>query len=135
MIDYPSMITRHTAAVAGVIGCSALLLAGCASAPSFSEDEKQQMRDSASGYQQAVLEDLVVTEAEYRDAVDATRGCLQDKGFGVGPLVEQNGNQLGFQSSYSGDGPPSDQIMQACDDEFMTEIGPIWVSQRMPLTS
>lgn len=120
--------------VVGTLGCAALLLVGCTFAPSFSEDEKAEMRDTTSQYQRAVLEDLVVAEAEYRDAVDATRECLQDKGFGVGPITEQDGNQLGFQSSYSGDGPPSDQIMQACDNEFMTDVGPIWASQQTPLT-
>jgi hypothetical protein len=114
--------------------CTAFLLAGCAIAPSFSQDEKRQMRDSASVYQQAVLEDLVVTESEYRDAVDATRDCVQDKGWGVGPLTEQDGNQLGFQSSYSGDAPPANEEMQACNNEFVSQVGPIWVSQRAPLT-
>jgi hypothetical protein len=120
---------------AAAVSCAALLLVGCSLPPSFSEDEKIEMRDTTSKYQRAVLEDLVVTEAEYRDAVAASRDCLQDKGFGVGPITEHDGNQIGFQSSYSGDGPPSDQLMQGCDDEFMTEIGPIWVSQRTPLTS
>lgn len=120
--------------VAGVLGTT-LALGGCSLPPSFSEDEKREMRDSASGYQQAVLEDLVVTETEYRDAIDATRACLQDKGFGVGPTTEQDGNQLGFESSYSGEGPPSNRIMRACDEEFMTAVGPIWVSQQTLLTS
>jgi hypothetical protein len=62
-------------------------------------------------------------------------GHLQDEGFGVGPMTEQDGHQLGFQSSYGGDGRPSDQIMKACDEGFLTEVGPIWVSQRTPLTS
>lgn len=120
---------------AAVMSCAALLLIGCSIPPSFSEEEKREMRDTTSQYQRAVLEDLVVTEAEYRDAVAATRNCLQDKGFGVGPITEQDGNQIGFQSSYSGDGPPSDHIMRGCDEGFMTEVGPIWVSQRTPLTN
>jgi hypothetical protein len=123
---------KRTAAAAG---CAALLLAGCAITPSFSEEEKRQMRDNTSAYQQVVLEDLVVTETEYRDAVDATRDCLRDKGWGVGPLTEQDGNQFGFQSSYSGDAPPANEEMQACENEFMAQVGPIWVSQRTPLTS
>jgi hypothetical protein len=128
------MDDRSRFALAGVVGCGALLLVGCSFAPSFSEDEKRQMRDSTSEYQRAVLEDLGVTETEYRDAVGATRDCLQGKGFGVGPITEQDGNQLGFQSSYSGDGPPTDQLMQSCYDEFMTQVGPVWVSQRTPLS-
>ncbi|MFJ6002957.1 hypothetical protein [Arthrobacter sp. NPDC092385] len=119
--------------VAGIMGCTALL-AGCAIAPSFSEDEKLDMRDSTSEYQRAVLEDLIVTETEYRDAVDATRLCLQDRGWGVGPLEQQDGDQLGFTSSYSGESGPPDEDMQACNEEFMTQVAPIWVSQRTPLT-
>jgi hypothetical protein len=121
--------------VAGALGCAALLPVGCSFAPSFSENEKIGMRDTTSQYQRVVLKDLVVTEAEYRRAVNATRDCLQDEGFGVGPMTEQDGNQLGFQSSYGGHGRPSDQIMKACDEGFLTEVGPIWVSQRTPLTS
>lgn len=110
-----------------------LVLTGCTFAPSFSEDEKLDMRDSTSGYQQAVLQDLVVTETEYREAVDATRTCLQDKGSGVG-TIEQDGQQLGFTSSYSGENGPSNEDMQACNDEYMAQIGPTWVSQRAQLT-
>ncbi|WP_104117694.1 hypothetical protein [Arthrobacter sp. B1805] len=116
-------------------GCAALMLSGCAIAPSFSEDRKREMRDSASSYQQAVLKDLVVTETEYRDAIDAARTCIQDAGWGVGPIELQDGNQLGFTSSYSGDAPPADDVMQACYDEFMMPVGSIWVSQRTKLTS
>lgn len=114
--------------------CATLLLTGCAIAPSFTDGEKREMRETTSDYQQAVLEDLVVTETEYRDAVDELRSCVQDKGWGVGPLEEHDGNQLGFQSSYGGENAPSNEDGQACDDEFMTQVGPIWVSQRTPLT-
>lgn len=125
---------KDRAFIVGTLSCAALLLIGCSIPPSFSEEEKREMRDTTSQYQRAVLEDLVVTEAEYRDAVTALRDCIQDGGFGV-ESITQDGNQLGFQSSYSGDNPPSDQIMKACDNEFITQIGPVWVSQRMPLTS
>lgn len=91
------------------------------------------MRDDASGYQQAVLDDLVVSEAEYRDAIDAMRSCVEDKGWGVGP-IEQDGNQLGFQSSYSGDNGPSNDDMHACTNEYLASVGPIWSSQRTALT-
>lgn len=78
------------------------------------------MRETPSEYQQAVLEDLVVTETEYRDAVDELRSSVQDKGWGVGPLEEHDGNQLAFQSSYEGEYAPSNEDIPACDDEFIT---------------
>ncbi|MHA7143564.1 hypothetical protein ACX80U_02490 [Arthrobacter sp. TmT3-37] len=114
------------------VGWAALLLTGC-TVPSFSEDEKLEMRESASGFQKAILEDLVVTATEYRDAVGATRACVQEKGWGVGP-IEQDGKQLGFQSSFTGDGPPADDVTRDCYDEYLTFVGSIWVSQRTPLT-
>lgn len=110
------------------VGWAALLLTGC-TVPSFSEDEKLEMRDSAGAFQGAILEDLVVSATEYRDAVGATRACVQDKGWGVGP-IEQDGKQLGLQSSFTGDGPPSDDVMRDCYDEYLTFVGSIWVSQR-----
>jgi hypothetical protein len=61
------------------------------------------------------------------------RGRMLPWERGGGPL-EQNDNQLGFQSSYGGANGPSDENMQACYDEFMTQVGPIRVSQRTPLT-
>jgi hypothetical protein len=92
------------------------------------------MRDTISQYQRAVLEDLVVTEAEYRDSVDALRDCIQDAGWIVDEIT-QDGNHLGFQSSYSGDNPPARERMSACESQFITQIGPIWASQRTTLTS
>lgn len=112
----------------------ALLLVGCTYVQSLSEDEKIEMRDATSEYQRAVLEDLVVTETEYREAIDAQRACIvEEKGWGVDP-IEQNGNQLGFQSSYSGPSGPADDRFRFCLDEYMSEIGPIWASQRELLT-
>ncbi|THJ65762.1 hypothetical protein E8P82_10750 [Arthrobacter echini] len=115
-----------------LLGCAVVVSTGCA--PSFSEVEKRDMRDTKSDYQRAVLDDLVVSEAEYRNAVDATRDCLQDKGFGVGG-VEQDGNQLGFSSSYDGPHAASEGAMQACHDEYLNQVAAVWVSQRISLTS
>lgn len=102
--------------------------------PSFSKEEKLELRDASSVYQQDVLEDLVVTESEYRDAVDRTRSCVQDKGWGVGPIEKHDGNQLGFQSSYTGDDEPTDEEMRVCYSEFLDPVARLWVSQRKPLT-
>jgi hypothetical protein len=89
----------------GMVAAALRALAGCLMPPSFTEEEKRELRDSASAYQQDVLEDLVVTESEYRDAVDRTRSCVQDKGWGVGPIEKHDGNQLGFTASYTGGCP------------------------------
>lgn len=113
-------------------GIVVLILTGCANY--LSENEKREMREASSEYQQVALEDLQVSEAEYRDAVDKTHSCVKDKGFGVGPIVLSDGDQLGFTSSSNGsDGPSSDE-MEACYAEYLNQIGRIWVSQGNSLT-
>ncbi|WP_247826507.1 hypothetical protein [Arthrobacter antioxidans] len=47
---------------------------------------------------------------------------------------QQDGRQLGFQSSYSGDDGPTSEDIQACYDEHLTQVGSIWASQRTSLT-
>ncbi|WP_394253052.1 hypothetical protein [Arthrobacter pityocampae] len=118
----------------GTIAAASLVLAGCSVPPSFTEAEKRELRDSASAYQQDVLEDLVVTESEYRDAVDRTRSCVQDKGWGVGPIEKHDGNQLGFTSSSTGGNHPDDKEMRACYSEFLDPVVHVWLSQRDSLT-
>ncbi len=118
----------------GTLAAASLVLAGCLVPPSFIEAEKRELRDSASAYQQDALEDLVVTESEYRDAVARTRSCVQDKGWGVGPIEENDGNQLGFTASSTGDDQPDDKEMRACYSEFLDPVARMWVSQRQSLT-
>lgn len=125
------MLSRFTAAVV-VVG-TAFFLPGCSYVQSLSEDEKIEMRENTSEYQRAVLDDLAVTETEYRDAIDAQRECIQAAGWGV-DVLEQKGNQLGFQTSYSGPTAPDDDKRKACANEYISEVGAIWASQREPLT-
>jgi hypothetical protein len=117
----------------GTIAAASLVLVGCLVPPSFTEAEKRELRDSVSAYQRDVLEDLVVTESEYRDAVERTRSCVQDKGWGVGPIEKHDGNQLGFTASYTGDDGPTDEEMWVCYSEFMDPVARVWVSQRESL--
>lgn len=89
---------RVPAAVAALLA-AALLLSGCASTkkPESPAERTTIYGFPLSDYQRKVLADGVVTDAEYRAAVEAQRGCVIREGFQAGDITRQtDGVQLTF---------------------------------------
>jgi hypothetical protein len=115
-------------------------LSGCAVAPwnQLSDEEKTELRDGSSAYQQRILDDLHVSEDEYRQAVQDAHDCVRDAGAVPDPIEILDGDQLGFSFSITAPSeaeaaPISDQA-EACTPEYLDAIGRIWVSQGSKLT-
>lgn len=115
------------------------LLAGCSVLPVnvLTEDQRIELRDAASQYQQLVLADLFVDEAEYRQAMNDWHSCVGSAGAEPS-AVKQDGNQLGFDFSIEA---PTDTEVAAihasadiCLPEYFDAIGRVWVSQDTKLT-
>ena len=111
-----------------------LLLAGCSVSPfnGLTDDQRTELRDGASEYQQLVLADLYVDEAEYRQSVDDWHGCVGAAGAEASPIAH-SGNQLSF--DYSIEAPNDTElaaiqtVADACLPEYSDAIGRVWVSQ------
>jgi hypothetical protein len=128
----------RTLALVPVLG-AITLLAGCSVSPFnvLSDDQRTELRDGSSSYQQDVLADLVVDEVEYRQAMADWHGCVGSAGAEPSEVV-QTGNQLGF--DYSIEAPTDTERVRiqtsadACLPEHFDAIGRVWVSQGTTLS-
>ena len=116
-----------------------LALSGCSVSPlnALTDDQRGELRDDASMYQQLVLSDLYVDETEYRQSVDDWHDCVTSAGADASE-IGQRGNQLSFDYSIEA---PTDAMLattqtaaDACLPEFYDAIGRVWVSQGTKLT-
>lgn len=103
----------------------------------FDEDQKRDLRDGASEYQQALLSDLHVTEDEYRQAVEDHKDCVSAAGA-IPDEIMADGRNLSFE--YSVTAPTTREVdstmrdADACIPEYVDTVGRIWISQGTPLT-
>jgi hypothetical protein len=112
-----------------VVGTLALvaLLAGCATSQEglgnpFRADFDQAMA-KASDYQRSILEDYEITDAEYADARDEFKRCLEDAGFDV-TLHEQGTRMEGIEE---GQEEAADAALVRCMDESLVEVEPLYL--------
>jgi hypothetical protein len=115
------------------------LLAGCSVSPfnTLDDDQRRELRDGASAYQQLVLTDLHVDEAEYRQSIDDWYGCVTSAGADASELV-QRGDELSFDYSIEAATEAmlatTQAAADACLPEYYDAIGRVWVSQGTKLT-
>jgi hypothetical protein len=128
----------RTWALVPVLG-AIVLLAGCSVSPFnvLSDEQRIDLRDGASAYQQEVLADLVVDEAEYRQAMSDWHGCVASAGAEASEIT-QNGQQLGFEYSVEAANEDALALIQApadaCLPEYFDVISRVWVSQETKLS-
>lgn len=121
--------------VLGVIA----LLAGCSVSPFnvLSDEQRIDLRDGASAYQQEVLADLIVDETEYRQAAEDWHSCVSSSGADPSD-VTTDGIQLAFDytiEAATGSAVASIQtVADACLPEYFDAIGRVWVSQGTKLS-
>jgi hypothetical protein len=115
------------------------LLAGCSVSPfnTLDDDQRRELRDGASAYQQLVLTDLHVDEAEYRQSIDDWHDCVTSAGADASELV-QRGDELSFDYSIEAATEAMLATTQAAADAclpgYYDAIGRVWVSQGTKLT-
>ena len=124
-----------------LVGCvlplvAVVLLAGC-SLKALNDTQRAELRDGTSGYQQRVLEDLIVSESEYRQSVVDWRECVLASGAAASE-IEENDNTLSF--GYTVERPTEAELnainlaADACLTDYHDAIGRVWVSQGAELT-
>lgn len=78
---------------------AAATLTGCSAAEQPSSTDHSLAPDS-EGFQEKILEDGTVTDAEYRVAVEAVKACMDGHGWNTSPLtLSSNGFSLNFSVS------------------------------------
>jgi len=104
----------------------------CASPPTSARpDLAERWRASASEYQRDVLDDGVVSDDEYQQAVSDTAGCMQGAGFDTGPIRDvPDGVRKDFVVSpgASSDADP-DAAWGRCWDEFLVAVESVYLAQ------
>lgn len=110
-----------------------LIAAGCATGAS----PRASVPEGTSDFQRRLLADGVVTDAEYRQAVEATRECVEADGWETSEIrVGSSGWDLGFGLVFEGDHDPTaaDASYDRCSEEHQSEV--YWVyaqSQVVPV--
>ncbi|MCL2454028.1 MAG: hypothetical protein FWD18_01810 [Micrococcales bacterium] len=114
-------------------------LGGCshdgASGPLFSDEDIAAMPE----FQRNILEDGVVTYAEYESAVIAQRSCLEEAGYSPGEIEDIGGGQIGFivEVDYSHEPDPAaaDALFLAtdrhCNEEYLFYVGTAWAESQV----
>lgn len=112
-----------------VVGTFALvaLLAGCSASQEgrgnpFRADFDQAMA-KASDFQRSILEDYEITDAEYADARNEFKKCLEDAGFDVA-LHEQGTRMEGIDD---GQEEAADTALARCMNESLVEVEPLYL--------
>lgn len=119
-------------AAAAIVG-----LTGCVPSPY----EERQVLDlpaimkSSTDYQRAILDDGLVTDAEYEQALLARRDCVQNAGAVPGDIYTKGNNELTFDYEITAPTPARLEEVQreadACMHEYFTEIGQVWAYQQL----
>jgi len=119
-----------------------LLLTGCGSAkkPESLAERTTIYGFSLSDYQRKILADGVVTEAEYRAAVEADRDCVIHEGVYAGPItLAPNGVHLSFGVGGCSAGENCEAIRAAgeaafdkCGSEYVSAVEAALSNQSIP---
>lgn len=101
-------------------------------------DELRQLASQRNGSeginrQIEMLEDLEVTEAEYREAMNASRDCMERRGLEVSPIWEEQtvtGSRLSFRFEPGSVAPElAGEVADECEIEFGLSVSGAWSAQ------
>lgn len=103
-------------------------------APVFTSEDIR----TASAYQQAILDDGIVTADEYRQAVIAQRDCVATRGYETTEIRAQ-GSLLTFDSTANYEDAPDPEkadedflaTLENCSHEYVTFVGYAWSSSQV----
>lgn len=126
--------------------CGITVLAGCSASPSKSEEFVSTLAapPSADGFQDKILEDGIVTDAEYRLAIEATRACIEHAGWGTGePYVRPDGYSIDVpiqgkiqgpasMEEHEADGLAADKVHSLCERDYLIRIDMAYAKQHAP---
>ena len=124
----------------GVACLGLLVLSGCSAEPEFEDLNYEVDWDSLSEYQKEILEDGVVTYAEYEKAATAEYECVKSVSpyFSVGPIEIKYGQFFYVTTTSYPEDITSEEIdrldaqASQCDTEYLSEVGMQWASQDVP---
>lgn len=131
----------------GLIAYVLLLIAsGCSGAAAGDGSSSQALASArlgdASEFEKGALADLVVTQAEYEQAVFATLDCIRERFPELeieGPYTRPDGFTLGFDFvAHTGNDPSAIEefslLVEEADEceEFRASIESVWVEQHIP---
>lgn len=138
------MRLRRGQAFAAAIAATALLVAGCSTAReqgTLPDYVRAELDAGLSDFQRAILEDGVVTPAEYEQAVLATLSCLDAEGIPHSePVLQQSGPSAPRWDYTVGPWPIEEDerfsaIYRRCLDEYQRAVASAWSHQEGPTES
>ncbi|RLP74523.1 hypothetical protein D9V32_12590 [Mycetocola tolaasinivorans] len=110
-------------------------LVSCAAEPTAAPFDIALVKESTTPFQLTILEDGVVTAAEYESAVLAHRSCVENAGASPGEIESLGHNQRGFQVEIIADTEEEaariDSLAEACHGEYLSDVADVWVYQQL----
>jgi hypothetical protein len=136
------IITRHPVLKVGIVSLAfAILLSGCSGQDDVAhididaELDVESIASETTEFQREMLEDGVVTQAEYERALLAQRDCVIAAGAEPGELYEIGNNQFTFDydiSAATNDELDKIQVKaDACTPKFFSDVGKVWAYQQL----
>jgi hypothetical protein len=131
------MMKKHSTALVALAAVVALL-AGCAAPGPTSEADTldiDAVLEGTTPFQHEILEDGVVTAAEYERALLARRECVADAGATPGDIYEGSAGELTFDFEITAATEEEVLAVQeaadACLPDYFADVGSVWAYQRL----
>lgn len=145
-VDEASIVESRRV-VGGVALTVALGIASCESAPEASQDtvpplDVERVAAETTEFQRGMLEDYVVTYAEYERATLAAIDCLEQAGFDVNGPYPRDGNDERFldfdygpattaTEEAAGPDPRELSLADDCEQEYRGDVARVWEHQHL----
>lgn len=121
-----------------ILAALVMSLTGCSpSAPSAQTDPLDigAILDDTTPFQRDILDDGVVTAAEFERALLARRECVSEAGATPGEIYEGRNGELTFDYDITADNDEELQSIQsqadACLADYFSDVGSVWAYQRL----
>lgn len=114
------------------VACGLALVLAFAIGCSPATGEQHSTKPAYPAAQSWALDDSVVTESEYRTAIDGFVSCMREVGYSVtDPVVSPiDGLTLLYDLNPSGDPDAWNKKVEECNTSYVTEIEPTYVEAR-----
>ncbi|WP_149085540.1 MULTISPECIES: hypothetical protein [Microbacterium] len=119
-----------------VVLLGALALAGCAAEAPVTELDVSEIAADTTPFQAKILEDGMVSPAEYERALLSQRDCVVSAGGDAGEIVDIGNGEKGFEYSVTASTEQErlklEAATEACARDYIEDIGLVWGFQNLP---
>jgi hypothetical protein len=135
---FPSRTGHARIAGLAAVPMLAAILVGCAAQGADGAHDKlnlDALLEETTDFQREIVEDGVVTAAEFERALLARRECVADAGATPGDIYAGSNGELTFDYDITAESEEEARIVQrdadACLQDYFADVGTVWAYQRL----